>query len=154
MFLKSFRVCHAMEHLWVIFALLSAVTAALVAIFGKIGLEGIDSHTATAVRAVIMALFLVAVILVEGKLANISTILSSSKALTFIVLSGVAGAVSWLFYFLALQFGEVSKVAPIDRLSVVFAILLALLFLGEKLSLKGAVGAVLLTVGVILLALS
>ena len=143
-----------MEHLWVIFALLSAVTAALVAIFGKIGLEGIDSHTATAVRAVIMALFLVAVILVEGKLANISTILSSSKALTFIVLSGVAGAVSWLFYFLALQFGEVSKVAPIDRLSVVFAILLALLFLGEKLSLKGAVGAVLLTVGVILLALS
>mgnify|MGYP000716508538 CR=1 FL=1 len=142
-----------MDYMWLLFALLSAVFAALVAIFGKIGLQGIDTNTATAIRAVIMALFLIAIILVQGKFKDISPILQNSKALLFIVLSGIAGALSWLFYFVAIRTGEVSKVVPIDRLSVVFALILALIFLGEHISLKVSIGAALITVGAILIAL-
>ncbi|UHA75552.1 EamA family transporter [Paenibacillus sp. 481] len=135
---------------WLLFALLSAVMAALVSIFGKIGLEGVDANTATAIRAVIMAAFLVGVVLVEGKATQIGEVLANRKALLFIVLSGLAGALSWLFYFMAIKMGEVSKVAPIDKLSVVLAVLFALLFLGEKLSLLGGIGVVLIGVGVLL----
>ena len=142
-----------MEYSWLIFALLSAVTAALVAIFGKAGLEGIDSNAATALRAIIMALFLVGVIVIEGKLSKVSSIFSNSKALYYILLSGVAGALSWLFYFLALKVGQVSQVVPIDRLSVVFAIILAVLFFGEKVTLKGGIGIALVSAGAILIAL-
>jgi bacterial/archaeal transporter family protein len=142
-----------MDYLWLVFALLSAVTAALVALFGKLGLQGVDSNTATAIRAVIMALFLVGVILIQGKLKDVHSVLSNSKALLFIVLSGVAGALSWLCYFLALKYGKVSQVVPIDRLSIVFAIALAALFLGEKLSLKAGIGAALVTAGAILIAM-
>jgi len=142
-----------MEYSWLIFALLSAVTAALVAIFGKAGLDGIDANAATALRAIVMALFLVGVIVVEGKLSKVSSILSNSRALYYILLSGVAGALSWLFYFLALKIGQVSQVAPIDRLSVVFAIILAVLFFGEKVSLKAGIGIALVSAGAILIAL-
>ncbi len=142
-----------MDYMWLLFALLSAVFAALVALFGKIGLQGIDTNTATAIRAVIMALFLIGVILVQGKFKDISPILQNSKALLFIVLSGIAGALSWLFYFVAIKMGEVSKVVPIDRLSVVFALILALIFLGEHISLKVGIGAALITAGAILIAL-
>ena len=142
-----------MAYTWLVFALLSAFTAALVAVFAKIGLEGIDSHTATAIRAVIMALFLIGVILVQGKLDQISEIIANRKAITFIILSGIAGALSWLFYFLALKTGKVSQVAPIDRLSVVFAIVLAFVFLGEKLTIKTAIGAALVAAGAIVIAL-
>ena len=95
------------DYLWLVFALLSALTASLVAIFGKIGLQGIDSNTATAIRGAIMALFLIGVVIAQGKLTHVSTILGNSKAILFIVLSGVAGAVSWIFYFLALKVGKV-----------------------------------------------
>jgi len=142
-----------MEYLWLVFALLSAVTGALVAVFAKVGLRDIDPNTATALRAIIMALFLVAVVIVEGKLSSFHGIVSDSRALTFIVLSGVAGALSWLFYFLAIKFGRVSQVVPIDRLSIVFAIVLAALFLGEKLTLKAAIGAALVAVGAVIIAL-
>jgi transporter family protein len=142
-----------MEYVWLIFALLSAFTAGLVAVFGKIGLEGMDTNTATTVRAVVMAIFLVGIILVQGKLGKISEILSNSKAMTFVVLSGIAGALSWLFFFFALKVGKVSQVAPIDRLSLVFAIVLALLFLGERMSLRAGVGAALMAAGAILLAI-
>lgn len=142
-----------MEYLWFVFALLSAITAALVAIFGKLGLEGIDANTATALRAVIMALFLVGVILVEGKLAKVSAVLTNSKALYYIILSGMAGALSWLFYFLALKTGDVSKVVPVDRLSVVFALVLAVFFLGEKVTLLEGIGMALVLGGIILIAL-
>lgn len=142
-----------MEYLWLIFALLSAVFASLVAIFGKIGLEGLDANTATAIRAIIMALFLVGVIVVQGKLGNISTILANHKAFLFIVLSGIAGALSWLFYFVALQGAKVSQIVPIDRLSVVFAMVLALIFLGEQITLKAGIGAALVVAGGILVAL-
>ena len=141
------------DYLWLIFALLSAFTAGLVALFGKLGLQGLDTNTATAVRAVIMALFLVGVVIVQGKLANVEAILGNSKALLFIVLSGVAGAVSWIFYFLALKLGKVSQVAPIDRLSMVFAMVLAVLFLGEKINLRVGLGAALMVAGAVIVTL-
>lgn len=137
---------------WFVFALLSAVFAALVAIFGKIGLAGIDSNTATAIRAVVMALFLICVVLVQGKMDVVSEILTNHKALTFIILSGIAGALSWLFYFVALKMGTVNQVVAIDRLSIVFAIVFALIFLGEKLDLKSWIGAGLISAGAILIA--
>ena len=136
-----------------IFALLSALSAAAVAIFGKIGLQGIDPNTATAIRAIVMALFLVTVVLIQDRFSNLSSILENKKAVFYIVLGGIAGALSWLFYFIALKLGKVQQVAPIDRLSVVFAIILAFLFLGEKLTWKVGVGAALVTVGAILIAL-
>ena len=97
---------------WLIYALLSAVSASLVAIFGKIGLSGIDSNAATAVRAIIMSIFLLTVLTMQGSLGRIADVFADRRALMFIVLSGLAGASSWLFYFLALKHGEVSKVAP------------------------------------------
>jgi len=142
-----------MVYSWLIYAILSAVTASLVAIFGKIGLQSIDTNTATAVRAVIMAVFLIIVIILQGKLDQVSTVFANHKALLFIVMSGVAGALSWLFYFLAIKSGKVSQVVPIDRMSVIFALVLALLFLGEKVSLKVGIGAALMTAGAILVAL-
>lgn len=142
-----------MNYLWLIFALLSAFFAALVAIFGKIGLQNLDTNTATAIRAITMALFLFVVITIEGKLSQISTILADHKAAAFILLSGIAGGLSWLFYFLALKLSSVDKVVPIDRLSIVFAVLLAAVLLGEKLTLKIAVGAILMIIGAIFIAI-
>jgi transporter family protein len=138
---------------WLIYALLSAATAALVAIFGKIGLKDIDANSATAIRAVIMALFLLGVVVLQGKFSQMGEILAQKKAMTFIVMSGVAGALSWLFYFLALKGGKVSQVGPIDKLSVVLAVVLAFFFLGEKISLMNAVGVVLIGAGAIMVAL-
>ncbi|MCM2998245.1 EamA family transporter [Paenibacillus cellulositrophicus] len=138
---------------WLIYALLSAAAAALVSIFGKIGLQNIDANAATAIRAVIMALFLLGVIAVQGKLGQLGGIFAQKKALSFIVLSGVAGATSWLFYFLALKYGKVSQVGPIDKLSVVIAVILAFLFLGEKISWLNSAGVVLIAIGALLVAM-
>jgi transporter family protein len=137
--------------MWVLFALLSAGFAAAVAIFGKIGLSHVDSTLATTVRAVVMAIFLVVTSFLLGKSHLLSSI--NSKALLFIVLSGVAGALSWLCYFFALKVGPTSSVAAIDRLSVVFVLALAVLFLGEKFTLLHGAGAVLLTAGAILMSI-
>ena len=111
-----------MDNIWLIYALLSALTASFVAIFGKIGLQGVDSNTATAVRAIIMALFLIGIIAFQGKLGQVREIFSNNNALLFIVLSGIMGALSWLFYFLALKGAKISQIVPIDRMSVVFAL--------------------------------
>ncbi|BET96219.1 EamA family transporter [Xenorhabdus taiwanensis] len=138
---------------WLIYALLSALTAALVAIFGKIGLQNLDANTATAIRAVIMALFLVGVVVMQGKLNLISEILANRKALLFILLSGIAGALSWLCYFLAIKHGSVSQVAPIDKLSVVFAVVLAVILFGEKISLVTSAGVGLIAIGALMVAL-
>jgi len=142
-----------MDYVWIIYALLSALAASLVAIFGKIGLQGIDTNTATTIRAVIMALFLIGLILIQGKLHDIKPILLNSKALLYIVFSGIAGALSWLFYFIALKNAKVSQVVSLDRMSIVFALLLAFFILGEKISLKAGIGAALIVVGGILIAL-
>lgn len=138
---------------WLIFALLSAISAAFVSIFGKIGLSGLDSSTATAVRAIIMAIFLVCVMTAEGHMADLSTVFADRKALLFIALSGIAGATSWLFYFMALKTGNVSQVAPIDKLSVVFAVLLAATLFHEKVSLIHTVAITLIAAGGLILAI-
>ena len=98
---------------WLVYALLSAGSAAMVSIFGKIGLNGIDSNAATAVRAIIMAVFLVGVVAVQGSLNSLSTVLADRKALLFIALSGIAGATSWLFYFMALRWGRFLRLLPL-----------------------------------------
>ncbi len=138
---------------WLIFALLSAISAAFVSIFGKIGLSGLDSSAATAVRAIIMAIFLVCVMTAEGHMADLSTVFADRKALLFIALSGIAGATSWLFYFMALKTGNVSQVAPIDKLSVVFAVLLAATLFHEKVSLIHTVAITLIAAGGLILAI-
>ncbi len=100
-----------------------------------------------------MALFLVGVVVAQGKLVLVGEIIANKKALLFIVLSGVAGALSWLFYFVALKNGNVAQVAPIDKLSVVFAVVLAVILLGEKISLMAGVGVALISAGALLVAL-
>ena len=137
---------------WLFYALLSAVSAAFVSIFGKMGLAGLDSNAATAVRAVIMAAFLVGVVAVEGHGAGVAAVLADRRALLWIALSGIAGALSWLFYFLALKYGKVSEVAPIDKLSVVFAVLLAGVLFGERVSALHAVAIGLIAAGGLMLA--
>ena len=137
---------------WLLYALLSAGSAALVSIFGKVGLQGIDSNAATAVRSIIMAVFLDGVVAVQGHLGSLSTVFADKKALLFIALSGIAGATSWLFYFLALKAGKVSQVAPIDKLSVVFAVILAMLIFGERVSLLHGIAIALIALGGIIIA--
>ncbi len=134
--------------MYLIFALLSAVTAALVAIFGKIGLAKVDTALATAIRALVMAAILVITTLILKKW-DLSQI--DNKAYLYIFLAGVAGAASWFFYFLALKFGPATSVAAIDRLSVVFVIIFASLFLGESLTLKSFAGGALIVAGALLL---
>jgi|SRR5215210_291939 len=135
--------------IWIVYALLAALFAALVAILGKVGLREVDATLATAVRAVVMAGFLVTAALVLGKAGGLAGI--SRRAFTFIVLSGAAGAASWFFYFLALRDGPATGVAALDRLSVVLVFLLAALFLGEAFTPKAVLGALLVVAGAILL---
>lgn len=137
--------------LWILLALGSASFAALVAVFGKLGVQNVDSTLATAVRAIVMAVFLILVVLFLGKTELLSSI--NGTALFYIVLSGIAGALSWLCYFFALQLGPAHGVAAIDRLSVVFVLILAALFLSENITWKTGIGAALLTAGAILMVL-
>lgn len=141
------------DYTWLVYALLSAVAASLVAIFGKIGLKDIDSNTATAVRAIVMAVFLILVVAIQGNLGKIGSIVGDKKAFTWIVLSGIAGATSWLFYFLAIQNGKVSQVVPIDKMSVVLSTIFAVLFLKEEISGKGILGVIMIAIGGIIVAL-
>lgn len=134
---------------WISLALVGAVFAALVAVFGKIGLQGIDTTLATTVRAVIMAVFLVVVSLVFGKI-NLES-LPHGRALLFITLSGIAGALSWLAMFSALKIGPAPGVSAIDRTSVVFVLIFSLLFLGTQFSWKAMLGASLIIAGAILM---
>lgn len=138
---------------WLIYALLSALCAAFVSIFGKVGLTGFDSSAATAVRAVIMALFLAGVVAAEGHLSDLPQVFADRRALAFVALSGIAGALSWLFYFMALKEGAVSQVAPIDKLSVVFAVVLAFFIFGEHIGTLHAIGIVLIAAGGLILAI-
>ncbi len=138
---------------WLIFALLSSIMAALVAIFGKMGLRGVDSTLATTIRAVIMAIFLILVSAAGFLLKKFDTFsLKSfgSKDWLLIILAGLAGALSWLFYFFALKNGLATNVVVIDRLSLIFVIILAAVFLGERLSWGTAIGALLMVVGAII----
>lgn len=138
---------------WLLYALLSALCAAFVSIFGKLGLDGVDSSAATTIRAIIMALFLVCISLLHGHVGDMPSVFSHPKGLAFIALSGIAGASSWLFYFMALQSGKVTQVAPIDKLSVVFSVILAILLFGERVSLLHGLAIGLIAIGGFMLAL-
>jgi transporter family protein len=133
---------------WIGYALLAAFFAALVAILGKVGVRNVDTTLATAVRAIVMMLVLVSAAVVLGK-TRVSSI--DGRSFLFIVLSGLAGAASWLFYFVALKQGPAAGVAALDRLSVALVFVLAILFLGDPFTWKGAAGAALVVVGAVLL---
>ena len=139
--------------MWIFYAFLSAGTAALVAIFAKLGLKSIDGTLATTIRAIIMTLFLLLVSVSLKKFNGFSFQSLSNREWMLIALSGIAGALSWLFYFFALKTGSASAVSAIDRLSVVFVVALAFLFLGEALTWKSATGAILIAIGAILITL-
>jgi bacterial/archaeal transporter family protein len=135
---------------WLFWALLSAVFAAMTAIFAKIGIANIDSDFATLIRTVVIVVVLSGIVLALGKFQPLSTI--SGKTWLFLVLSGLATGASWLAYFRALKLGQASQVAPIDKLSVVLVALFGVLFLGERLSIQGWVGVGLIAAGAVTLA--
>jgi len=137
--------------LYIAFGLLSALTASLVAIFGKLGLKNVDPTLATTIRSIIMAVILILISLVLKKFQNLSFDILSTKEWLLIILAGIAGALSWLFYFWALKFGPVTHVTVLDRLSLVFIILLSALILGESLNLKVVFGTILILLGAILI---
>ncbi len=136
---------------WWVYALLSALFAALTAIFAKAGIKDVNSDLATAIRTVVILIIAWGIVFFRGKAGGITEL--SKTNLLFLCLSGVATGLSWIFYFKALQTGSVSKVAPVDKLSVALAIILAVLFLGETLTLKMAIGALLIIAGTITLIL-
>ena len=135
---------------WLVMALLSAVFAAATAILAKIGIKNVDSNLATAIRTVVILIFAWGIVVTRGTYKQLGNI--SGFTLTFLVLSGIATGLSWLFYFRALQLGNASQVAPIDKLSLVFTIVLSVLILKEKLSWGTVIGAGLMTAGSILIA--
>ncbi|MEO5668854.1 MAG: EamA family transporter [Bdellovibrionota bacterium] len=130
---------------WRFFALGSAAFAALTAIFGKIGVSGINSNLATFIRTIIILVFTAAIISFQKEWKSPEEL--SGKALLFLTLSGLATGASWLCYYRALQLGPASKVAPVDKLSVVFVMILAFVFLGEAATWKTIVGAALIVAG-------
>ncbi len=132
---------------WVIYAILSAFFASLVAILGKIGIQGVNSNLAVAIRTVIIVFFAWGIVLIEGTAKQLPKI--SKHSYLFIILSAIATGLSWLFYYKALQMGQASKVAPIDKLSVALTIFLAFIFLGESPTLGNVLGGLLVTAGVL-----
>ena len=137
--------------MWALFAVLSAVFAALTSILAKIGIENVDSSLATAVRTVVvvaMSWLMVFITNAQSGLTNIS-----KKSWIFLILSGLATGASWLCYYKAIQMGEVSKVVPIDKMSVVITLILAVVFLHEDFNAKSIIGAVLITVGTLVMVL-
>lgn len=137
--------------MWFMFALLSAVFAALTSILAKIGIYGVNSNLATAIRTVVVVLMAWGMVFLTGGQGGISGI--SRKSWLFLILSGLATGASWLCYYKALQMGEASKVVPIDKLSVVITLVLAFVFLHEKFTPKSLVGCVLITIGTLVMVL-
>ena len=133
---------------WLIYALLSAVFAALTAILAKIGIKNIDSNLATAIRTVVILFFAWGIVLVQGTYKQIPLI--SKFSLLFLILSALATGISWLFYFKALQVGNASQVAPIDKLSLAITVILAVLLLKEKVTLTIILGTLFMVAGALL----
>lgn len=131
--------------MWLVYALLSALFAALTAILAKVGLDGINSTLATAIRTAVVLVMAWGMVFFAGTQQGIPDI--SKKSWIFLVLSGLATGASWLFYFKALQLGDASKVVPIDKFSLVITIVLAFIFLHETVTLKVIIGAFLITAG-------
>lgn len=137
--------------MWFVFAILSAVFAALTSILAKIGIEGVNSNLATALRTIVVLAMAWGMVFLTHAQNGITQI--SKKSWLFLILSGLATGASWLCYYRALQVGEASKVVPVDKLSVVIALVLAFVFLHESFTMKSAVGAVLITAGTLVMVL-
>ena len=137
--------------MWFILALLSAVFAAATSILAKIGIEGVNANLATAIRTAVVLALAWGLVFLTGAQTGIAEI--SRRSWIFLILSGLATGASWLCYYRALQLGDVSKVVPIDKLSVVITLVLAFVLLHEKFTLKSLIGAVLMTAGTLVMAL-
>lgn len=135
--------------IWIVYACLSALFAALTSILAKIGLDGISSNVATAIRTIVILFMSWAMVFIAGSQHQVFTI--SAKNWWFLIASGLATGASWLCYFKALQLGEVSKVVAIDKFSLVITIVLAAMFLSETLTLKSIIGCVLITAGTLIM---
>ncbi|ALQ37758.1 EamA family transporter [Fusobacterium hwasookii] len=137
--------------MWFVFAILSAIFAALTSILAKIGIEGVNSNLATAVRTIVVLLMAWFMVFITGNQNGIVDI--SKKSWIFLILSGLATGASWLCYYKALQLGEASKVVPIDKLSIAITIVLAFIFLGEQITLKTLIGCCLIVTGTFIMIL-
>ena len=137
--------------MWFVFALLSAVFAALTSIFAKVGIEGVNSNLATAIRTVVVVIMAWGMVFLTNAQRGISDI--GKKSWLFLILSGLATGASWLCYYKALQMGEASKVVPIDKLSVVITLILAFVFLHEEFTAKSLIGCVLIGAGTLIMVL-
>lgn len=137
--------------MWFVFALLSAVFAALTSILAKVGIEGVNSNLATAIRTLVVVVMAWGMVFLTNTQAGITEI--SKKSWMFLILSGLATGASWLCYYRALQIGDASKVVPVDKLSVVITLILAFVFLHEQFTLKSLIGCILITVGTLVMVL-
>ncbi len=137
--------------MWLIFALLSAVFAALTSILAKVGIDGVNSNLATAIRTVVVVVMAWGMVFLTHAQSGLGEI--SRKSWLFLILSGLATGASWLCYYRALQMGEASKVVPIDKLSVVFTLILAFVFLHERFTPKSLIGCLLIGAGTLLMVL-
>ncbi len=137
--------------MWFIFAMLSAVFAALTSILAKIGIDGVSSNLATAIRTVVVVAMAWGMVFITNAQGGIFEI--SKKSWLFLILSGLATGASWLCYYRALQIGQVSKVVPVDKLSVVIAIIMAFVFLHEEFTVKSLIGCALIGIGTLVMVL-
>lgn len=135
--------------MWLLFAILSSVFAALTSILAKVGINGVDSNLATAVRTAVVLVMAWLMVFITSAHTGIADI--EKKSWIFLILSGLATGASWLCYYKALQIGEVSKVVPVDKLSVVITLILAFVFLNEELTVKSVIGCILIGVGTLLM---
>ena len=139
------------KYMWIVYALLSAVFAAITSILAKIGIENVNSNLATAIRTVVVVIMAWGMVFITGKQHEIVDI--AQKSWIFLILSGCATGLSWLFYYKALQIGEATKVVPIDKLSVVISMILAFVILHEAVTVKSIIGGTLIGIGTIVLVL-
>lgn len=137
--------------MWFVFALLSAVFAALTSILAKVGIEGVNSNLATAIRTLVVVVMAWGMVFLTNTQASITEI--SKKSWLFLILSGLATGASWLCYYRALQIGDASKVVPVDKLSVVITLILAFVFLHEQFTAKSLIGCILITIGTLVMVL-
>lgn len=137
--------------MWFIYAMLSAVFAALTSILAKIGIENVNSNLATAIRTVVVLVLAWGIVFVTGSFKGIKNI--SNTSMLFLILSGLATGLSWLFYYKAIQIGQVTKVIAIDKLSIIITVVMAFFILNERLTVKTIGGGILIFIGTLLMAL-
>lgn len=137
--------------MWAVYAVLSALFASLTSILSKVGIQGINSNLATAIRTIFVLVMAWGMVFITGSLGGIKDI--GSKSMIFLALSGIATGASWLCYYKAMQLGQIAKVVTIDKFSLLLTFLLAALFLGEKLNVKTVIGGIIITIGTLIVVL-